>query len=83
MEGIECMWICPESTSTVVDLGASPGGWTSVARKYFGCRVIAVDRSNLEPVLMRDEMVIQGDAVASRWSSSGRAIQGVLCVSHD
>ena len=64
MEGIECMGICPASTSTVADLGASPGGWTSVVRKYFGCRVHVVDRSSLDPVLMRDEMVIQGDAVA-------------------
>ena len=50
MEGIECMGIFPVSTSTVVDLGASPGGWTSVMRGYFGCRVIAVDRSNLDPI---------------------------------
>ena len=64
MEGIECMGICPASTSTVVDLGACPGGWTSVMRRHFGCRVVAVDRSNLDPVLMRDEMVtfVRGDA---------------------
>ena len=66
MEGIECMGIRPRETSTVVDLGACPGGWTSVMRKYFNCPVIAVDRSEVDPVLMKDPMVtfVKGDAFA-------------------
>ncbi|KAL3778070.1 hypothetical protein ACHAWO_008965 [Cyclotella atomus] len=64
MEGIECMGIRPTDTTTIVDLGACPGGWTSVMRRYFNCRVIAVDRSELDPVLMKDPMVtfVKGDA---------------------
>jgi len=64
MEGIECMGICPKPTATVVDLGACPGGWTSVMRRYFNCRVIAVDRSELDATLMKDKMVdfVKGDA---------------------
>jgi 23S rRNA C2498 (ribose-2'-O)-methylase RlmM len=63
MEGLECMGISPTSTTTVVDLGASPGGWTGVMRRL-GCYVVAVDRSQLDPALMRDEMVefVKGDA---------------------
>ena len=57
MEGIECMGICPSTATTVIDLGACPGGWSSVMRRYFDCKVIAVDRSELDPVLMKDGMV--------------------------
>lgn len=66
MEGIECMGIRPTDTSTVIDLGACPGGWTSVIRRYFNCRVIAVDRSELDPTLMKDPSVtfVKGDAFA-------------------
>jgi 23S rRNA C2498 (ribose-2'-O)-methylase RlmM len=47
-----------------VDLGASPGGWTHVLREY-GASVIAIDRSPLDPHLMRDKKVkfIQGNAL--------------------
>jgi len=43
---------------------ACPGGWTSIMRRYFGCRVIAVDRSEVDPTLMKDTMVdfANGDA---------------------
>jgi len=46
-----------------VDLGASPGGWTWVARQR-GARVIAVDRSPLRDDLMNDSAVtfVRGDA---------------------
>ncbi|KAL7532044.1 hypothetical protein ACHAXR_004393, partial [Thalassiosira sp. AJA248-18] len=67
MEGIECMGIRPASTqTTVVDLGACPGGWTSVMRRYFDCHVIAVDRSEVDSTLMKDERVefVKGDAFA-------------------
>ena len=64
MEGIECMGIYPSTSTTVIDLGACPGGWSSVMRRYFDCKVIAVDRSELDPVLMEDGMVefVKGDA---------------------
>lgn len=63
MEAIECMQIRPMSENIVIDLGACPGGWTTVMRK-FGCKVISVDRSELDSVLMRDNMVefVKGDA---------------------
>lgn len=46
-----------------VDLGASPGGWTWVARQR-GARVIAVDRSPLRDDLQNDSAVtfVRGDA---------------------
>jgi 23S rRNA (cytidine2498-2'-O)-methyltransferase len=48
---------------TCVDLGAAPGGWTHVALSR-GARVVAVDRSPLEPALMahRDCEFVKGDA---------------------
>ncbi len=51
------------SGETCVDLGASPGGWTWVARQR-GARVIAVDRSPLREDLMADPAVtfFRGDA---------------------
>lgn len=70
MEGMECMGVRPSmeggTTSTVIDLGACPGGWTAVARWRLGCRVIAVDRTELDPALMEDAMVefVRGDAFA-------------------
>ena len=65
MESLECMQIKPSSSTVVVDLGACPGGWTSVMRRL-GCRVAAVDRSELDPVLMRDDKVdfFKADAFA-------------------
>lgn len=73
MEGIECMGIRPTESTTVVDLGACPGGWTSVMRRFFNCRVIAVDRSELDPVLMKDPMVtfVKGDAFTYQPPSRG------------
>ena len=73
MEGIECMKITPKpNLTTVVDLGACPGGWTSVMRRL-GCYVVAVDRSVLDPVLMRDDMVefIKADAFTFEPSMAG------------
>lgn len=63
MEALECMQIRPLPENIVIDLGACPGGWTTVMRK-FGCKVISVDRSELDTVLMRDDMVefVKGDA---------------------
>jgi Predicted SAM-dependent methyltransferase len=63
MEALECMAIAPSSSAFVVDLGASPGGWTAVMRRL-GCFVVAVDRSEIDPKLMADECVsfVKGDA---------------------
>lgn len=63
LEALDCMGCHPTSSTTVVDLGASPGGWTAVLRRL-GCRVIAVDRSELAPNLMNDRGVefVKGDA---------------------
>jgi hypothetical protein len=63
LEALNCMNCHPTSTTTVVDLGASPGGWTAALRRL-GCRVIAVDRSELAPNLMKDKGVefYKGDA---------------------
>lgn len=64
-EGLACMQLQPTKNELACDLGASPGGWTSILRK-FGTSVISIDRSELDPVLMRDEKVhfLKGDAFA-------------------
>jgi len=66
MEALECLRIRPHPSTTAfaVDLGACPGGWTSVLRCNLDCKVLAIDRSPLDPVLMKDPQVefIQGDA---------------------
>ena len=51
----------------LVDLGACPGGWTYIARKN-GARVIALDRSPLDEILMNDEQVtfLKADAFKYR-----------------
>jgi len=51
------------SPPPVIDLGASPGGWTAALR-LMGCKVMAIDRSPLDPTLMQDTGVeyVQGDA---------------------
>lgn len=41
----------PTATSTVLDLGAAPGGWSHVALRH-DARVIAVDRGNMDAGLM-------------------------------
>lgn len=64
IEALSCMGVenVPNG-SMAVDLGASPGGWTSVLRKI-GFKVMAVDRAALHKELMNDEGVtfIAGDA---------------------
>lgn len=66
IEALSCMGITTiPHGSTAIDLGASPGGWTSVLRKL-GFQVIAVDRALLHPNISKDENVtfISGDAFA-------------------
>lgn len=61
----------------VVDLGASPGGWTHVLRRL-GCRVTAVDRAPLVPAVAADPLVttVQGDAFA--WQPP-TPVAGLVC----
>ena len=64
LEAFACMGVCPSADDIVVDLGASPGGWTKALRLLSGCRVVAIDRSELDPKLMKDQSVkfVKGDA---------------------
>ena len=56
----------PQPGEQVVDLGASPGGWSHVLQAL-GCRVTAVDRAELAPGLMANPRIefVRGDAF--RW----------------
>ena len=62
---------------TCVDLGASPGSWTWLARQQ-GARVIAVDRSPLREDLARDPQVefVAGDAFRYQ---PARPVDWLLC----
>lgn len=44
----------PEANDHCVDLGAAPGGWTWVLLQR-GANVVAIDRANMKPELMRDK----------------------------
>jgi len=50
-------------------------GWTSVMRRL-GCSAVAEDRSEVDPVLMRDDMVdfVKGDAYGKK---SGRMLDAI------
>mmetsp|Transcript_45552 Transcript_45552/g.67699 ORF Transcript_45552/g.67699 Transcript_45552/m.67699 type:complete len:484 (-) Transcript_45552:25-1476(-) len=65
LEAFSC-WNCmPSPEDVVVDLGASPGGWTAALLHICQSkRIIAVDRSELDPELMSHPAVefVQGDA---------------------
>jgi hypothetical protein len=64
MEALECMRIRPHAKCTVYDLGACPGGWTWILRHFLDCSVIAIDKSPVDPRLMKDPRIefIKGDA---------------------
>ena len=53
-----------------VDLGACPGGWTYVLLKH-GCSVSAVDRSALDPSIMKNRNVEFIKADAFSWRPAG------------
>jgi 23S rRNA (cytidine2498-2'-O)-methyltransferase len=55
--------VYPKPGEVCLDLGASPGGWTWVLTKL-GAKVIAIDRAELSPSLMKDPNIHfkQGDA---------------------
>lgn len=56
IEAQTIMGLTSSSEETLVDLGASPGGWSYVGRKQ-GAKVIALDRSPLREDLMADSKV--------------------------
>jgi hypothetical protein len=75
LEAFACWGVQPSGTDQIVDLRASPGGWTAallsccdgdplVTKGARGIHITAVDRSPLDPSLMRDPRVtfVQGDA---------------------
>lgn len=75
LEAFACGGRRPSGRDTVVDLGASPGGWAAALLLYCDTddmdkdpddhiHILAVDRSRLDPKLMKDPRVtfIQGDA---------------------
>lgn len=64
LEAFACWGARPSPGNTVVDLGASPGGWTAASLLLCQCRVVAVDRSDLDPRMMNNLLVkfVKGDA---------------------
>ena len=68
MEAMECMKCIPQKNDIIYDLGACPGGWTSVFYHDVGIQntIYAIDRSPLDPSLMKNNVIqfIQGDAFA-------------------
>jgi 23S rRNA (cytidine2498-2'-O)-methyltransferase len=69
LEAFCCLGSVPGPTDTVVDLGASPGGWTGACLLVSQPRsLIAVDRSVLDPAFMTNSVVtfVKGDAFAYR-----------------
>jgi 23S rRNA (cytidine2498-2'-O)-methyltransferase len=65
-EAIWLLGISPKPGQTAVDLGASPGSWTHVLRRY-GAEVYAIDRAPLAPHLQRDPLVHAEQGDAFRW----------------
>jgi 23S rRNA (cytidine2498-2'-O)-methyltransferase len=57
LEAIETFNIDLTRKKTAIDLGASPGGWTRILRKYYNIRVTAVDPADLDPSLVTDKKV--------------------------
>jgi hypothetical protein len=66
LEAFACWGAKPAPGETVVDLGASPGGWTAASVLVCQCRVIAVDRSELHDRMKNNLLVkfVKGDAFA-------------------
>lgn len=70
LEAFACWQCMPTFDNVVVDLGASPGGWTFAVLKLH-CeprKIIAVDRAKLDRRLMNHSQVefVQGDAFTFR-----------------
>ncbi len=57
LEAIETFNLNLTRKKTAIDLGASPGGWTRILRKYYNMRVTAVDPADLDPSLVTDKKV--------------------------
>jgi hypothetical protein len=66
LEAFACWGAKPSPGDIVVDLGASPGGWTAASLLLCQCRVVAVDRSVMDPRMMNNLLVkfVKGDAFA-------------------
>jgi len=60
---LDCLAVYPNEKSRCIDLGASPGGWSTVLLQY-GCNVEAVDRSKLFDKIANHQKLsfIKGDA---------------------
>jgi len=70
-----------QENETLVDLGASPGGWTYIARKN-GAKVIALDRSELREDLMADDMVTFLKSDAFKFQTEERidwVVSDIIC----
>jgi 23S rRNA (cytidine2498-2'-O)-methyltransferase len=66
-EAIQVFELPVRRGASCVDLGACPGGWTHVLLEY-GCRITAVDRSPLDPRLMKSRNVSFERGDAFRWT---------------
>lgn len=66
-EAIHTFGLSFSSNQTAVDLGASPGGWTYVLQKA-GLQITALDRSPLEPSLMKNSAITWVKGNALTWS---------------
>jgi len=69
LEAFSCWQYMPTKDDVVVDLGASPGGWTyAVLLHCQPQKIVAVDRAELDPTLMSNPVIefVQGDAFAYR-----------------
>ena len=66
LEAFACWDAKPAPGETVVDLGASPGGWTAALLRISQCRVVAVDRSEMHVRMQNNLLVtfVKGDAFA-------------------
>ncbi|MCP3683242.1 MAG: methyltransferase domain-containing protein [bacterium] len=53
LEAIELFKLSLQVGGTALDLGAAPGGWTRILRKY-GMNVVAVDPAKLDPYIASD-----------------------------
>lgn len=57
----------PQKKSRILELGASPGGWTQVLEEL-DCDILAIDRSPLAPHLMKSKRIMFKTGDAFRFS---------------
>lgn len=63
----------------VVDLGASPGGWTHVALRDGAAEVTAVDRAELDPRILADPRVVHHRRTAHTFTPEAPPYDWLLC----